>query len=215
MQDSRKCLYNVSLLGKLAYYSGYDNQPPGHAMNSLQYLLIGLLFYPLIAVAGITTLLEKNSTGSCRVEISHDATPISSTGVIIIRSYQHQSSVLTPCPATKQQLGQSLAAALKTHADKGLKPIRSVQLGRIYRYDWIKSYLDEQPPVYGMSHRQRHDMLFNTPYFLQDVLEPVQKALIEFKLDIKSSRCEKLLIDKAGKVTDALCWLNIEKLKNK
>ncbi|MDH5179545.1 MAG: hypothetical protein OEZ39_11975 [Gammaproteobacteria bacterium] len=175
--------------------------------------LLVILIYSvcLTAGAGVETTLVEDQSGSCMIRIVHSAAPSDTSGVLVLRSYMKNSGqVMEPCPPDREQTGHSLRLALQAYAAQQLKPFNGIMLGRIMRYPWLQAYLAEQPAHRGKVTRAYHDKLFNHPGFLHEAVQPLPSVLADFNLKIVSASCEKILIDKDGKATDAICWLNVK-----
>lgn len=164
------------------------------------------------AQAGIRTPLLELTAGKCSIRIHHDATPSAKTGVIIFRSYKIVAGIHQPCPPSTNQTRDSLRTAMGTLTRKKLKPVNEIMIGRIMYYPWIQQYLATQPAYPGKVTQTYRNSLFNNRKFLNETLKPFQDALVDYRLKINKTRCEKILINKQGVATDALCWLHLQKI---
>lgn len=184
-------------------------------MMSKTTLPIILMLLSYNAHAGIETILLDKGPGDCIIRITHDATPSSKTGAIVFRSFKPLNGVHEPCPPQKDDVSTSLSSAFEVYRQKQLKPATSIFIGRLIHYPWIVGYLAGQGPALDKTTGQNRSGLFNSRVFLDEVLAPFQIAIAKHHYKISKTECEKILVNRRGIITDALCWLVIEPLPGK
>lgn len=173
-------------------------------MRQIILSLLIILFYEL-CYAGIENELLLEQHNECTIRITHDATPDSETGTIIFRSYKIKDNVHYACEINENTVSISLNNAFQYYVSRSdLKPVTSVMIGRLIRYLWARSYL-ENNPVPKVTHAE-----FNKIIFDSSIIEPFKKGISEFNYNITNVSCEKILYDENNLAIDGLCWLIID-----
>jgi hypothetical protein len=172
-------------------------------------LLMGAIVFSTRVMAGIEVVLLEQQYENCTIRVTHDATPSSTIGTLVFRSYILVNRIQHYCFVEADQVEHSLGEAVARYrSNTGLKPVTSILVGRIGRFPWVKAAWEidgAQGSFTRLSHRQ-----FNERVNRQDISGPFGHALRENGLSLGGASCEKLQFFENGAPMDALCWFEIE-----
>ena len=176
----------------------------------MQRLIPVLLLLSFNSHAGIETRLLQEKYASCTIRISHDALATAKTGSLVFKSFILLNDVHQPCAPSRQHIHDSLDRALTSFGQQKLKPLTSLFIGRLIHYPWIRDDLARQAPLPKTLPPHKRTELFKSGAFISQNLSPFQRALAGHHYKISNMACEKLLLDKQGRIEDALCWIIVE-----
>jgi hypothetical protein len=175
--------------------------------------LILICLFSLISnfcYAGIEHELLLEQYNECTIRVTHDATPDSTTGTILFRSFKIEEGIHYPCDINENIASISLNKAFQQYSLlSGLKPVTSIMIGRLIHYPWAKDYLKNNP-ISKTMHQEFNNTLLNAP-----IITPFKHGLVNHHYNIIGVSCEKILLNKQGHVTDAMCWLELEETDKK
>lgn len=172
-------------------------------------VLIALLMAPAGAVAGVETPLLIEIQGECTVRVVHDATPDSTIGTLVFRSYRLVDGLSFPCDLTPAQASASLSRGVAAYkAQPELKPVGSVFVGRIERYPWVRS--SWQAESLAQSREQLDIEAFNRLVGSAEIGGPFNDALRVNDLEPNGASCEKQMYYDNGAPMDGMCWILIQ-----
>jgi hypothetical protein len=170
--------------------------------------LILICLISLISIfcyAGIEHELLLEQYNECTIRVTHDATPDSTTGTILFRSFKIEEGIHYPCDINENIASISLNKAFQHYSLRSdLKPVTSVMLGRLIRYPWARNFLNTNS-ITKVSHKEFNQIIFDSP-----IIQPFRNALQNSNYDITGVSCEKVLYNESDFAIDGLCWLVIE-----
>lgn len=177
-------------------------------------LLLVLLSFAVNSQAGISTLLSETVHGDCKIKVTHDAVE-GEDGLLIIRSRKNKYD---SCKMTSTQVTQALTQGLKEHKNsKKLSAIRSIFLGRLQSYPWLRAYLIDQSKnnkqwnsAAGKPKKGSSNAYVNKLLNSGSALQAIKKPLAGFGYHVTGVSCEKILINKNKLPFDAMCWIKIK-----